>query len=377
MTTQLRNERGIALLLSIIGIVVVGSLVTGAFASGMLEQRVGENTRRVEQAFSVAELGLNETIAGWNTGTFNLLTVNTSAAVSGVAPGGSGSYTGDVRRLNGELFLVDIVGRDAATGARQRLGAYVRLIPLNIDIRAALTTRGNAKIGGSVAISGVDQLSWTSCPVPGTTESGIRTPDPSQINFVGGCTGAVCVVGNPPVEEDPTVTDATFFQFGDLDWNDLIAMANKPLPPGTYSQILPDTTDTGQCDTSPTNQKNWGEPWEATQFGACFNYFPIVYVPGNLSVSSGRGQGILLVEGDLNANGNFEFYGPVIVRGRLKTAGTGNHFEGGVMAANADLDDSSVLGNAVVEFSRCAIARATQAAAPGTMLRARGWMQVY
>ena len=39
---------------------------------------------------------------------------------------------------------------------------------------------------------------------------------------------------------------------------------------------------------------NWGDP--ATPTGVCFGYFPIIYAPGNLRISGGYGQGILLVE---------------------------------------------------------------------------------
>ena len=57
------------------------------------------------------------------------------------------------------------------------------------------------------------------------------------------------------------------------------------------------------------------------------------------------------MEGDLSVQGGAEFYGPVIVKGSLKTAGTGGHFNGGVLAANVDLEQSSFLGNGVVNFS--------------------------
>ena len=72
----------------------------------------------------------------------------------------------------------------------------------------------------------------------------------------------------------------------------------------------------------------------------CQSYFPIIYRNGNLKVQDGRGQGVLLVEGDLEVRGNFEFTGLVIVRGELSTNGTGNKITGGVLAKNADLGDS-------------------------------------
>jgi hypothetical protein len=66
----------------------------------------------------------------------------------------------------------------------------------------------------------------------------------------------------------------------------------------------------------------------------------------------------MLIEGNLSVQGGFEFYGPVFVKGELSTQGTGGHFNGGVVAANVNLGSSTVLGNAVVSFSSCAVERA-------------------
>jgi hypothetical protein len=95
--------------------------------------------------------------------------------------------------------------------------------------------------------------------------------------------------------------------------------------------------------------------------------------------SNGYGQGIMLVEGDLAVQGGFTFYGPVIVRGELKTAGTGGHFNGGVIAANVNLGTTTVLGNALVQFSSCAVERAILNSASLTRalpLAQRSWMDL-
>ena len=149
-------------------------------------------------------------------------------------------------------------------------------------------------------------------------------------------------------------------EFGDLLWDELKAMATK-----TYSsyqvvtQLGPDSVSVGagsyECRESTLS--NWGDPHHPT--AACGNYFPIIYAAHGLKISaSDAGQGILLIDGDLEVTGGHEFYGPVIIRGTLTTTGTGGHFVGGVIAANVDLDLSTVLGNAVVQFSSCAVTRA-------------------
>jgi len=86
---------------------------------------------------------------------------------------------------------------------------------------------------------------------------------------------------------------------------------------------------------------------------------------------------VLIVNGDLSVQGGFEFFGPVLVKGSLKTTGTGGHFNGGVIAANVDLEQNTVLGNAVVNYSSCALIRVLTATANGSVLRERSWVNLY
>ena len=110
------------------------------------------------------------------------------------------------------------------------------------------------------------------------------------------------------------------------------------------------------------------------------HYIPVIYSPGDLKIAaSDPGQGILLVEGNLEVSGGHEFYGPVIVRGTLTTTGTGGHFVGGVIAANVSLDASTVLGDALVQYSACTVTRAVLNNTSLTRARPlenRGWVDL-
>jgi hypothetical protein len=302
------------------------------------------------------------------------MVVGDSAMVNGTTASGSGSYAGVVKRLNNNLFIVSVAGSDPNSGARQRVGAFVRLRTIDMDIRAALTTQGPTTVGGTSQISGFDQdpFGWTGCPQDSDLAA-VRLPDSTDLTGVGSCRTFGCIGGDPDIEPDPTVADTTFFQYGDMDWQELTSYATVRLPPGTYQQILPSLLPAGTCDLS--DMRNWGDPLNPT--APCGGYFPIIYVPGTLIVNTGYGQGILLVEGDLTVNGGFEFYGIVIVRGALSTAGQGGHFNGAVMAANVNLDNQSVLGDALVQYSQCAKVKALTNAAPGAQLRSRGWLYSY
>lgn len=376
-----RKERGFALAGAVFALVVIAVLVTGAFFVARQESSIGKNSATYERAFQAAEAGLGAAVANWQTNitTYNNLAVGDSSLVTGTLASNGGTYRGYIRRLSDELFMVRVTGTDPTGTSSRTLASMTRLQQIEMTFRAGLTTRSSLRIGGSSFIDGRDAtITGWGCPTTGLdTLAGILTRDSSQIQTPG-CNNYDCVAGSPKVQQDLTINDSTFFKFGDLDWNELVAMATK-----TYSGDWGPLTTVGPigtattCTTSATSSNhNWGEPSRPGSVLGCVNYFPIIYVSGNLQITGGRGQGILLVGGDLSVQGGFEFYGPVIVRGNLNTSGTGGHFNGGVMAANVDLDLSSVLGDAVITYSSCAIERALAMNAPGRLLPSRAWMEI-
>lgn len=370
------NSRGVALPMAIFALVVIGVLVGASFFIGRQEQAVGRNTVRLQQAFTAAEGGMQLELTNWNPQIYNSLAVGDSALFLGTIPG-SGWYRGNVRRLNNLLFLVRSEGFSGDSTARQQTGMLLRLRPVEINITAALKTQGQVQVGGSSLTSGYDTLpvGWVDCPPLEPPLPGIQMPDSSLLT-TSGCGGLSCVQGDPKVDEDPTINDSTLTTFGDATFDDWQALATKRITGGTR-KIEPSTTVDAsaniRCNTSDPN--NWGSP--LSPLLPCGNYFPVVWVDGDLNINGVQGQGVLLVNGNLDVQGGFEFYGPVLVRGTLSTQGTGGHFNGGVVAANVDLDQNTVLGNAVINFSSCAVAKALQNSAPAAPLRSRSWANLY
>jgi hypothetical protein len=284
-----------------------------------------------------------------------------------------------VTKLNDFNYLVVSEGRagsSAAAQARRRIAALLTLQIPQVNLRGALTTRGATRIGGSSLINGYDSsfVGW-GCGATGAPLPGIAISDPTLIT-TSGCSGLSCVSGSPQVQTDSAAGDtSTYFRFGDTDWAQLTSMANKTLSAGPWSGLGPTFNASGTCNTNDTY--NWGDPLHLSANTNCQNYFPIIYAPGNLHITGGIGQGMLLVEGDLNVQGGAQFYGPVIVRGTLSTQGTGGHFMGGVMAANVDLLQNTVLGNAVIQYSSCAVAKALAGTAIPTFARGRAWVELF
>jgi hypothetical protein len=111
--------------------------------------------------------------------------------------------------------------------------------------------------------------------------------------------------------------------------------------------------------------------------GECGDHFPHVHSGGDLKVSGGRGQGMLVVDGDLELVGGFVFAGVIVVRGRLRIGGIGTAVTGAVVVANEEQGLIAIGGTAVIRYSKCAIDRALAASGSPELLRSRSGFRVF
>jgi hypothetical protein len=109
---------------------------------------------------------------------------------------------------------------------------------------------------------------------------------------------------------------------------------------------------------------------------------PITRFTGDVTINTGKGQGILIVEGDLRIQGKFIFDGIILATGNIDFFGTGassSRVYGALFSANStNIGDLITVGGApVITYSSCAVAAALSAAGTAVPLRQRGWAQVY
>jgi hypothetical protein len=376
--SRVSNEGGMALAVAIFALVVIGALVAGTFFAGRLEQQTGQNTFYVGQAAEGAEAALAQTLGGSLSSStmLGLATNGGSTTLGTVSLGGNVFGTPTVTRLTSSVWLVSALGErrkpDGTPFAQRRLGQLIRLNQANMKVKAGLTAIGKVTVSGNSTVSGFDATppEWAGqdCPTPG---------DVSGVLYNGQVTqqGSAVIKGSPNRTQDNSLTAANML--GGSDFSQLKAMATLILT-GNISGLAPATTGNPPV-CNATVQNNWGAPTDQTS--PCFSYFPIIYHYGDLSVQgNGSGQGILLVEGNLSAQGSISFYGPVIVTGAVSIKGTGGDnvkFYGGVMAQDVTLDDSKLTGNAMINYSSCAIRRAIQGSAKPIPLAERSWVQLY
>lgn len=399
MKRVLQNERGMALALAIVALVIVGALVAGALFSGTQEQRMGENTRFQAQSFGVAEAAAYEVIGQWagNRTTYNgrrSYPLDSAAPAWGAtlvpptwqrAPSNTGSYMGAVYKINGGQYLIDVTGRDTMSranrlrggGFSQRLGILARIVPLQADIQAAMTIGGPVTWGGgNTFVNGADNAppagnGW-GCGAAGPSLSGVRA---KSLGDLGASNGQF--LGSPDSIISPSMDSTTFYNYGYTNYSTLTSQANVTLSAGGSYTAAPVVVG-GVCQTAgqPTN---WGDG--NNHNNPCGGYFPIIWIQGSGTtyITGGQGQGVLLVDGNVSMDGNFEFYGMVVVRGTTTTiANSTVKIYGALLTKFANFaPNGSGSGSFTVNWSSCSLSQALQSTGVGALNRSRSWVQLY
>jgi hypothetical protein len=386
------DERGMALALALMGIVVIGALVAGSFTVGRLELTSGRNAVVTAQATEAAEAGLVAAFNPWDMSWNSLAVGGSSAPVTAQPSNASGPgqgnlrYTQTVTKLFGKVFLVQSVGeRLSPSGqvlATRTLSEYARITVPTLNIQAAVTANAEVTVSGNTTrVDGNDgnPTGWNTCPVPapGTGVYGIQTSSTVTMN------------GSPDIDGVPSATSQNDANITTGMWNApfalLAASATVTLPSAgaTYSPVP--VAAGGVCNRNPVlPARNWGEPLRNPPAGGavveCITYMPVVYYPGTgtLRLSTGRAQGIILSAGNIDIAGNFEFDGIIMALGSVATHGTGNKVTGAVISGNADInDDDVVAGTPTILYSSCAVQTVLANSAQGRPLTSRSWIQVW
>lgn len=350
-----RTCRGFALPTAIMALVILAVLITGAIYMAQQEYRVGWSADQSSVAFNMTERGVVEVLTNWDAARYSALPDWGSADTTGALPDGTWSAT--VTKMTDFFYYIDVTGvvsrgGPLRAGASHEIGVIAHVTSASLAPPAALTTRGDIRVRGNAEVIGqdADPPTWGMCTQPPQDKPGIATDLTSTVSTFG----QGSITGSPAVLQDPSIADSTFTEFGNVDWDEMILMADIRPSSGSLN-IAPSLNGDGTCNTDDV--ENWGDP--ETPGSACENYFPIIFVNGDANIQSGgRGQGILLVAGDLDLRGDFAFYGVIIVQGDFETQGNGNRVYGGILAGNATLGEQTITGGSVVQYSSCAVERA-------------------
>jgi hypothetical protein len=367
-------RHGVALPLTLLVLSLVGLLVTIGFLLARLELRRSEQELAMVRSNAAAEAGIERMVASWDGARWDTLPPGLTVPVASTIMGGGILRDDSLSRLGGPLFLLRSVAQaqDAAGSpvARVALGRWVAVSAPVFPLDAAVAARGPLEVSGSATVDGDDHAppAWGSaCPPPALSAPAVR--DSSAQVLATGCTAGQCLVGTPAWLADSTLSDSALADYGPWSFAALAAQAGVSLS-GTISGVGPVLDPaTGQCDRAvPTN---WGEPLDS--LSPCFGYLPLIRLAPGSRVNGGRGQGILLAEGDVDLDG-LEFYGVVVVAGRLRTSAAGVRISGGLILRHASQDTARIGGASQVQRSTCSARRAAMAV-PALPIRSRSWVR--
>ncbi|MDO9230431.1 MAG: pilus assembly PilX N-terminal domain-containing protein [Syntrophales bacterium] len=392
---SLRDEKGLSIVVGLLTIAALMLLGTTAVMVSTTNVKISANYKTANQAFFAAEAGIEEARArmGENftptTGATGRIDDSspTSAAWS-VSIGGPGPYTSIQSALSYTVRIVhktDTAGNILYWGDSNGDGFNDRNTTTGENIY--LVTSYGAASGASKTIE--VEMAINRIPVPGALYvKASTTIQGTSTHIIGSdsCGGAskpgitttlatttVSMSGNPIIKgsTSPTGTPPSIVSNPGANI-DVQAMIDSFKGGADYQYNVASATHTGM---------NWGTPTPgATQDdpSSCSEKNIVYYNTSNgtnltdITLSGGSmGCGILLVEGDLDASGDFAWNGVVIVSGSVRITGGGNKNITGGIIAGGSADADLIGGNISVVYCSSAVNNQTA----NQPLRNLSWME--
>jgi hypothetical protein len=333
------NRRGAALLVALQAIFLLAGLAGMALFAARLRWSSGQRALAGIQMEAAATGALDRALARWDPLLAESLSLGGAAELPPSMPWSRDSLI----RLGRFLYVVRAIserqGPDGAQLARRGGAELVRLMAPVLPDGAALTAVGPVTTAPGATVDGADH-------VPPGWDADCQPPDS------GGIAVQLDSVGR-------------FDRLAPVSSGELTRGADRQVV-GIAPNLAPRLTPDGACDRSAA--ENWGDP--DLPGGACAGYFPVAAAAGGSRFGSGVGQGILVGDGDLELAGTIRFYGVILARGRLVLRDRA-HVVGTVFADSG----ASLLDQALVERSRCAVARALAGGARPFRRVDRGWFR--
>jgi hypothetical protein len=382
------EQRGTALPLAMVTLVILSALIIGFSVLGSSEPTIANNQLRVAQARAAAEAGVERAVWALNRGLalppndtdgipsplvgtalapYNGSQLLTLATGGNTIGGFRVTVVAGATAYERNITSVGWVPNDTTTGPKTRQKITVTVFnPLFVmrDPPAALTVRGELQVGGN---STVDSTQDVSCgPKFGTLTSGQTSPGGSSAMLGAGDTrdnflfdannGALPTTPNDMVENVMTSAfDPYMLTNADIDTLRAFAKAK-----GTYLQ--------GSQIFNSSNQLPQGLVFVDTISGT--NITAEGVTPATLStdfasvdIHGGAGAGVggafngwLFVNGGLSISGNFLMNGFVYAQNDISYHGTGTGQVNGAMVSRNIRDtsstsiDSDLLGNATIVY---------------------------
>jgi hypothetical protein len=369
-----RARPGVALVMTVVAMAVLGALVAGVFFTALRAQRDGRDAIYRVQALAAAEYGLATALtpAVWRS-SWNTTARRGPLRDIVLSPSPETSDSVRIWKLGPDTFLLTSTGRagHGATTAQRTISLLASLRSPRLRLRAAAIAMNGVAVADSGIISGVDTLpgGWR-CPPGDDARPAAVAPSLALVD-VSSCAEPHCLIGSPPASADSLAADAaTYERFGPFS-RDSLALAGRQLgADALLAPPWPSLDGGGECDAARLD--NLGDPGATLGAGApCNDYFPLVHASGNMRLQGGAGEGMLIVDGNLTIAGGATFSGVVAVRGVLEITEL-SELRGTALASRVIVHDG-----ARVRYSSCAVERALRGAAEPVVPEGPAWSESY
>ena len=385
----LGEEKGIVLVIALMFLLVLGLLGMSAISSTLHDNRISGDKRISEQAFYVAEAGIQEVMGRFRPGATGEIedTEPTNAnwrrfiALSPEQAAKAGYVSGP-----NHVFFQSLQTRlDFAVELRHKVNIANAVVTMDTNpvylmtslgvtpeggqkrIETELNPRPRLGVGGALYSERPVDLMGTSTYIQGkdacgsSDVAGVATTLPLASDPVS-IHGSPTVEGSPPI--DYAVPDRNLKEMVDYLQKD----ANFRYAYGTNETLTGMSDLWGTPSTSgTTNPLSYSGPLNIVYYNMTGN---------TLKLAGGsHGAGILLVDGNLEINGGFLWYGLIIVTGALDFTGGGEkNITGGVMTGENATVTVDVGGNSAIINCSTVQPRLEDLVTPVRMVR---WREVY
>ncbi|MFW6198587.1 MAG: hypothetical protein ACOC5E_02065 [Acidobacteriota bacterium] len=335
-------------------LVAVAALAAGGVWMARADSRTSVNHQSASEAKHLADAALSRFVGEESGIPAPALTYDFPEGSAEVISERLGIYSG-----GHELYRIEALGEpDAYPGITRRLSTFVLLDPLALELPAGLSSGNNIRKDGTAGLlSGLDAATEDDCPeAPQPDRPGVIAQDYDQSGGGGGstpdCDGPVC--GDPPIVETSDPLGSM-----DIDWQGILDGSVVD-----FDYVLDDVS-------------NWPSVPD--------DEWPVIFVDNDSEVSLSdaaghSGNGILIIDEDVQLEGDFQWDGVMLIGGALKSDGN-NQIHGGTVAGLDELlgenEDDTDLGNGekTFQYHSCNLLRAMKEA--GTLYEVPGtWREM-
>jgi hypothetical protein len=306
------GRRGVALILALLALAVVGTFLVAGFYAARRTETTDRLTWRVAQLDAASDVAMLDVLAQWDSAARFRQEPGSTAMVTLPDPAPRAVARAWLTRISRTLFLATLRSADLTdTSIFVRSSRLLRVKAPEWPAVAALIAGGDVRADGTLRVLAPDSAAGPACPASPSGWAPIAVP-PGH------------VAPGVYVDWDPAGADSTYRAFGGVTLQALAARATVRLTPGRAVE-------------APSAS--------------------IILAEGDLDLVGGSGRGLLIVEGRLRLSGPVAFRGVIVALSGLEVSGSAAVVDGIVLVAAASVPAVSVDSSAdfTVRFDRCLV----------------------